>query len=89
MVGMHLYLMVALGVTLSIYALVWRRGEPTGWWIGLGHAVLALLAISAWSVAGDTGFAVAMALVAIYGGAMATAEVVHRLRGSDIPASGA
>jgi len=77
---MNLYLTIVLGVALAAYASVWRRGDMAGWWIGFGHAVLALLAISAWSVARDTGFAVAMALVAIYAGAMAAAEVVRRLR---------
>lgn len=84
---MNFYLMVALGVVLSVYASVWHRGEPTGWWIGFGHALLALLAIAAWSAAGDFGFAVGMALVAVYAGAMATAEVRHRLRGPGAAAS--
>ena len=77
---MDLYLTIVLGVAIAAYASVWRRGEIAGWWIGFGHAVLALLAISAWSAARDTGFAVAMALAAVYAGAMAAAEMVRRLR---------
>lgn len=77
---MDLYLVIAFGIAVLAYAMVWRSGDATGWFIGIGHAVLALLALSAWQAARDRGFATAMALLAIYGGAMAAAEIVARLR---------
>ena len=54
--------------------------DPVGWWLGLGHGVLAIVAVSGWNASQDAGFATAMAILAAYAGAMSAAELVRLLR---------
>lgn len=74
------YTLLTAAVLVLVYYHLRTKGDVVGWWLGVGHGLLAIVAVAAWSAAQDTGFAVAMALVAIYAGAMSASEVVHRLR---------
>ncbi|MCK9553935.1 hypothetical protein [Aquamicrobium sp.] len=74
------YILLITAALLLIYLALRDRGTAVGWWLGIGHGVLAIVAVTGWSVAQDSGFAVAMALLAIYAGAMSASEIVVRLR---------
>lgn len=76
------FFLIAVAIVVLVYMAVRNRGDVVGWWIGLGHAVLAMLASAGWASASDTGFAVAMFLLAVYAGAMSASEIVTRLRAS-------
>ncbi|MBX3578351.1 MAG: hypothetical protein KF723_14185 [Rhizobiaceae bacterium] len=74
------FFLAAGGLVGILYFRMASRGDMVGWLLGLGHAGLALIAMAGWLAATDGGFAVSMALLAIYGGAMSAAEVVRRIR---------
>lgn len=76
--------LLGLAIVAWVYFVLRNRGDAVGWWIGFAHAVLAVLAIGGWSSARDTGFAVAMAVLAIYAAAMAASEIVTRLRATNV-----
>ena len=68
-------------MTLALYLSVWTRGGLVGWSIGFAHGMLAILALAGLNAAHDAHFAIGMATIAVYGGAMATTEFVRRLGG--------
>ncbi|QFR33466.1 hypothetical protein [Ancylobacter sp. TS-1] len=74
------FLLPALALIALVYGALRSRGEAVGWWLGLVHGVLALVAMAGFGAARDTGFAVFTGLLAVYAGAMCAAEAVHLAR---------
>lgn len=74
------FILIALAVITGAYLAMGPRGEPVGWAIGLSHGALALLALAGFAAAGDIGFAVFTALLAVYAGAMCAAEAIQLMR---------
>lgn len=78
----QIFLLAVGGLVAGLYAWLRDRGDMVGWLLGVAHAALGLIATAAWSAAIDPGFAVSMALLAVYGGAMSAAELIRRIRQS-------
>lgn len=74
------FLGLALLAVVGGYAALGRRGEAVGWWLGLAHGGLALLALAGFAAARDPGFAVFTGLLAVYAGGMCAAEAVSLMR---------
>ena len=77
---LQMFILAALMVIATLFLAFRGRGDGVGWWIGLAHGVLALVALVAVRAAHDTGFAVFAVLLLIYAGAMCAAEVAHLAR---------
>ena len=75
-----MYIMITLAMLLAVYLVLRRDGDEVGWWLGLIHGAAALLAVGLLDQAQDTGFALFLVLLAIYGGAMCCAEAVDIAR---------
>lgn len=78
--GSLVFYTCAFATTLVVFLTLKRRGDTVGWWLGVTHGVLCLLALAGWTETTDADFAVSMALLAIYAGAMCINEVVAQLR---------
>jgi hypothetical protein len=74
------FVLLAAAPLVLLFVALRGRGDAVGWWLGLGHGMLALLALVGVALAGDRGFALFTAVVSVYAGAMCAAEVVHLMR---------
>lgn len=74
------FVIPALAIVTGLYAVVLRKGDCVGWWIGLSHGVLAIACIAGWAAAHDVGFAVAMGLLTVYAAAMCASEAISLAR---------
>lgn len=74
------FIILAIAPLALLFLALRGRGDAVGWWLGLGHGMLALLALAGVAMAGDRGFALFAALASVYAGAMCAAEVVHLMR---------
>ncbi|SOC45152.1 hypothetical protein SAMN05892877_11426 [Rhizobium subbaraonis] len=74
--GPFVFFVCAAVAMIIVFATLKGRGDPVGWWLGLAHGALCLLALAGWAATRDANFAVPMALLAIYGGATCINEIV-------------
>lgn len=76
------HLVFTLGaVTLVLFvALRHREADEAAWWLGVVHAAIGTVALLGLAATHETGFAVAMGLIAAYGWSMATARLARMMR---------
>ncbi len=74
------FVLLAAAPLALLFLALRGRGDAVGWWLGLAHGMLALLALAGVAMAGDRGFALFAAVAGVYAGAMCAAEVVHLMR---------
>ena len=84
--GSFVFFSGAVAVMLAVFVSLRGRGDPIGWWLGIAHGGLSLIAIAGWAMTADPNFAVPMVLLAVYGGAMCIGEIFAQLRGTRRPA---
>ena len=86
LMGSFVFFSGAFAVNLAVFLSLRGRGDPVGWWLGIAHGGLCLLAIAGWEMTADPSFAVPMTLLAVYGGAMCISEIFAQLRETRRPA---
>lgn len=80
MSGLQIFMIISIAVVTAAFVALRNRGDQVGWWIGFGHGLLALVGLGGLYAAHDSDFAVSMAILASYAGAMCIAEGVRRFR---------
>jgi hypothetical protein len=80
MSGLQIFMTIGIAVVAAAFVALRNRGDQVGWWIGFGHGLLALVGLGGLSAAHDSNFAVSMAILTAYAGAMCITEGVRRFR---------
>lgn len=80
MSGLQIFMIISIAVVTVAFAALRDRGDHVGWWIGFGHGLVSLVALAGLHAARDSNFAVSMAILAAYAGAMCITEGVRRFR---------